>query len=59
MKEHQLKTFEVIDTFFDAVKRRVEQRCESLKEECKRIEGREKRRLKNRQIKLERESQDL
>ena len=35
------------------------ERCDQLKEDYKKIEGREKRRLKNRQIKLERESQDL
>jgi len=41
------------------VKKRVSERCEQLKEDYKKIEAREKRRLKNRQIKLERESQDL
>lgn len=41
------------------MKKRVSERCEQLKEDYKKIEAREKRRLKNRQIKLERESQDL
>lgn len=48
MKEHQQKTFENIDLFFEEVKKRVEARCETLKEDYKKIEGREKRRLKNR-----------
>ena len=41
------------------VKKRVAQRCEDLKSEYKAIEAREKRRLKYRQMKLERESKDL
>ena len=41
------------------VKKRVTQRCEDLKSEYKAIEAREKRRLKYRQMKLERESKDL
>ena len=48
-----------MDIFFDEIKKRVVARCEALKEEYKQIEGREKRRLKNRQIKLQRESTDL
>ena len=38
MKEHQTKTYSEIDQFFDLVKKRVEQRCDSLKEDYKRIE---------------------
>lgn len=59
MNKHKLKTFDQLDTFFDAVKKRVTERCDQLKEDYKKIEAREKRRLKNRQIKLERESHNL
>ncbi len=48
MKDHQAKTFESIDTFFEGLKKRVEARQEQLKNDYKQIEGREKRRLKNR-----------
>lgn len=59
MKDHQSKTFEQIDAFFESIQKRVEQRQEQLKTDYKQIEGREKRRLKNRQIKLQREASDL
>ena len=39
--------------------KKVGQRCEDLKQEYLRIESREKRRLKSRQMKLERESKNL
>ena len=59
MAKHKVQIFEQLDSFFDLVKKRVEKRCEDLKEEYKKIEAREKRRLKYRQMKLERESKDL
>ena len=59
MGKHKVQIFEQLDSFFDLVKKRVEKRCEDLKEEYKKIEAREKRRLKYRQMKLERESKDL
>ena len=59
MAKHKAQIFDQLDTFFELVKKRVAQRCEDLKEEYKQIEAREKRRLKYRQMKLERESKDL
>ena len=59
MAKHKVQIFEQLDNFFDLVKKRVEKRCEDLKQEFKKIEAREKRRLKYRQMKLERESKDL
>ena len=59
MAKHKVQIFEQLDSFFDLVKKRVEKRCDDLKEEYKKIEAREKRRLKYRQMKLERESKDL
>ena len=59
MNKHKDQTFKQLDDFFDFVKKKVEKRCEDLKNEYKRIEAREKRRLRSRQMKLEREAQDL
>ena len=59
MAKHKAQIFDQLDTFFELVKKRVAQRCEDLKEEYRQIEAREKRRLKYRQMKLERESKDL
>ena len=59
MTKHKALIFDQIDTFFELVKKRVEKRCEDLKEEYLKIEAREKRRLKYRQMKLERETKDL
>ena len=59
MQKHKTLVFEQIESFFDIVKKRVEKRCEDLKNEYLQIEAREKRRLKYRQMKLEREAKDL
>lgn len=59
MAKHKDQTFKQLDDFFDFVKKRVEKRCEDLKEEYKKIEAREKRRLRSRQMKLEKEAVDL
>ena len=59
MQRHRQKTFDNMEGFFEELKKKITSRCEALKEEYKLIEGREKRRLKNRQIKLQRESTDL
>ena len=48
MTKHKALIFDQIDTFFELVKKRVEKRCEDLKEEYLKIEAREKRRLKYR-----------
>ena len=48
MTKHKAQIFDQLDAFFELVKKRVAQRCEDLKEEYKRIEAREKRRLKYR-----------
>ena len=59
MIKNKEQTFKQLDDFFDFVKKKVEKRCDNLKEEYKKIESREKRRLRSRQMKLEREAQDL
>ena len=59
MVQYQKSVFEQIDSFFEQLKKRLSERQESLKEDYKKIEGREKRRLKGRQIKLQREATDL
>ena len=59
MARHKTLVFEQIEAFFELVKKKVERRCEDLKQEYIRIESREKRRLKQRQMKLEREAKDL
>lgn len=48
MVRHKEQTFKQLDEFFDFVKKRVEKRCDDLKEEYKKIEAREKRRLRSR-----------
>ena len=48
MAKHKDQTFKQLDDFFDFVKKKVEKRCEDLKTEYKRIEAREKRRLRSR-----------
>jgi len=59
MTKHKEQTFKQLEDFFDFVKKRVEKRCDDLKEEYKKIEAREKRRLRSRQMKLEKEAQEL
>ena len=59
MGNHKTLVFDQVDSFFDLVKKKVEKRCEDLKQEYLQIEAREKRRLKYRQMKLERETKDL
>ena len=59
MARHKALVFEQIESFFELVQKKVEKRCEDLKSEYLRIEAREKRRLKYRQMKLERETKDL
>ena len=46
MASHKTLIFEQIESFFELVKKKVERRCEDLKQEYIRIESREKRRLK-------------
>ena len=48
MASHKTLIFEQIESFFELVKKKVERRCEDLKQEYIRIESREKRRLKQR-----------
>ena len=59
MQVHKNVIFEQIEAFFDLVVKKVTQRCNDLKQDYLSIEAREKRRLKQRQMKLERESKDL
>ena len=59
MTKHKALVFDQIEQFFELVKKKVEKRSEDLKSEYLRIEAREKRRLKYRQMKLERETKDL
>lgn len=48
MQRHRQKTFDSMEGFFEELKKKIASRCDALKEEYKLIEGREKRRLKNR-----------
>lgn len=48
-----------IDSFFDQVIKRVNERREKLKQDYKVIEAKEKRRLKSKQMKMERDLQEL
>lgn len=48
-----------IDAFFDQVIKRVNERREKLKAEYKAIEAKEKRRLKSKQMKMERDLQEI
>lgn len=51
--------FDKIDAFFDEVVKRAGERRERLKTEYKQIESKEKRRLKSKQMKVERDLQGL
>ena len=51
--------FEKIDTFFDIVVKRVNERREKVKTDYKTIEAKEKRRLKTKQMKMERDVTEI
>ena len=51
--------FDKIDSFFDLVVKRVNERKEKLKNDYKTIESKEKRRLKSKQMKMEKDITEL
>lgn len=55
LSKNKIAINDQIDKFFDELLQKVEQRREALKTEYAQIETREKRRLKNKQIKLQKE----
>jgi len=55
LNANKIEIFAEIDKFFDEMHTKVEARREGLKAEYSQIETREKRRLKNKQIKLQKE----
>jgi hypothetical protein len=56
---HKQAIIDKIDQFFDKVVERVQLRREALKEEYRLIESRQRRRLKSKQMKLERDLKEL
>ena len=55
LNQNKIDTFDQIDKFFEQLHAKVEKRREALKNQFTSIESREKRRLKNKQIKLQKE----
>jgi hypothetical protein len=52
LNSNKIETYDQIDKFFDEMVQKVQQRREALKGQYSSIETREKRRLKNKQMKL-------
>ncbi len=59
MNINKTQIFEKVDKFFDTVIERANARRELLKNEYKAIEAKERRRLKSKQMKMERDLQEL
>lgn len=55
LNSNKIETYDQIDKFFDEMVQKVQQRREALKGQYSSIETREKRRLKNKQMKLQKE----
>ena len=55
LNTNKIEIFDQVDKFFDEMQVQVEKRRNDLKNEYTKIETREKRRLKNKQIKLQKE----
>lgn len=55
MNNNKIEIFDQIDKFFDEMLAQVERRRQRQKDEYTSIETREKRRLKNKQLKLQKE----
>ena len=56
---NRTQIFDKIDSFFDLVVKRVNERKENLKTDYKTIEAKEKRRLKSKQMKMEKDITEL
>ena len=56
---NRTQIFDKIDSFFDLVVKRVNERKEKLKTDYKTIESKEKRRLKSKQMKMEKDITEL
>lgn len=59
LNQYRGKIFEKIDHFFDLVVKRVNERREKLKTDYKTIESKEKRRLKSKQMKFEKDLSEI
>ena len=59
LNTYRTQTFDKIDQFFDLVVKRVNERREKLKTDYKTIEAKEKRRLKTKQMKFEKDLNDI
>lgn len=55
LNTNKIEIFDQVDKFFDEMQAQVEKRRSDLKNEYTKIETREKRRLKNKQLKLQKE----
>jgi hypothetical protein len=55
LNTYRSQVFDKIDSFFDLVVKRVNERRDKLKKDYKTIEAKEKRRLKSKQMKMERD----
>lgn len=59
MNNYRQQIFDKIDSFFDTVVKKVNERRERVKTDYKTLEAKEKRRLKSKQMKMERDLQEL
>ena len=59
MNVNRTQIFDKIDQFFDLVVKRVNERREKLKTDYRTIEAKEKRRLKTKQMKMERDVNEI
>ncbi len=55
LNANRMSVFDKIDSFFDLVVKRVNERREKLKSDYKLLEAKEKRRLKSKQMKMEKD----
>lgn len=59
MNNYRQQISDKIDSFFDTVVKKVNERRERVKTDYKTLEAKEKRRLKSKQMKMERDLQEL
>jgi hypothetical protein len=55
LNNYRQQIFDKIDSFFDTVVKKVNERREKVKTDYKTLESKEKRRLKSKQMKMERD----
>jgi len=59
LNNYRTQIFDKIDSFFDNVVKKLNERREKVKTDYKTLEAKEKRRLKSKQMKMERDLQEL